>query len=183
MNIDEIYDGYGDSALKAKIEEIIDKKCKDQVWDRGIEGGSPNLLSLLMYEYATSIETLTKGGVKAIDIVDKFAERMGRFRFGDFKSMDNCVSYDRLKVTSEDYQRKCRIENNFGAHTISYQEGEEEKEVVVLFDQTQKLKKDNEEIEQKQEAESAGKSDMREVKQMQVDDKKSNNSFPEGHDE
>ena len=38
-------------------------------------------------------------------------------------------------------------------------------------------------LEQKQEAERVGESDMRDVRQMQVDNKKSNNSFPEGHDE
>lgn len=38
-------------------------------------------------------------------------------------------------------------------------------------------------LEQKQEAKEVGAIDMREVEQMQVDDKKTNNSFPEGHDE
>lgn len=38
-------------------------------------------------------------------------------------------------------------------------------------------------LEKKREAEGVGASDMREVEKMQVDNKKSNNSFPEGHDE
>lgn len=108
MDIDKIYDKYkesGDKELISQINKIIDEKCKAKVWDRGLEGGYPNLLAMLMYEYATSIETLTNGGTKASVIVDKFAERMGRFRFGDFNSeKDDCVSYDGDKVTSGDYQ-------------------------------------------------------------------------------
>ena len=38
-------------------------------------------------------------------------------------------------------------------------------------------------LEQKQEAERVGESDMKEIEQTKFDGKKSNNSFPEGHDE
>lgn len=96
-----------------KLKKIVaDKSAKDS-WDRGIENESQNLLSVLLYEYSSSIESLTNGRIKAIDVVNKIA--------GD-------------PVTSEKYKIATRVEENFGAHAPTYVDSDgKTKCAVVLF--------------------------------------------------
>ena len=139
MNIDEILNQYRkeDSGhLIAYIQDIVEQKAREGEWDKGIDENSQNLTTMLLYEYATSIEKLTEGKMKSKDVIDKLAKQMGKLRFGDFrKGIDDIVKYDDMSVTSDEYQKKCRVDSKFGAHAVTYQEASgEEKKAIVLFD-------------------------------------------------
>lgn len=132
------------SDLYKYIEDIVNKKAKEGIWDKGIDGESQDLTTMLLYEYASSLEKITDGNVSAKFVVDKLSREMGRFRFGDYKSkIDDVVTYDNISVTSDEYKKKCRIKTRFGAHAPTYLDGTEEKTGIVLFDDTQKFIDEN----------------------------------------
>lgn len=144
MNVDEILKNYKEKDNKDLIEYIIDtveKKYKNGQWDKGIVGQTDNLTTMLLYEYATSIEKLTKGKLTANQVVDKLSNQMGKLRFGDFKKgIDDNVEYDKKSVTSDEYKKECRIDTHFGAHAPTYiDENGKTKTAIVLFDDNQEF--------------------------------------------
>ncbi|MBR2743984.1 MAG: hypothetical protein IKE01_01630 [Clostridia bacterium] len=141
MEVDKLFSTYqtenGD--LIEYILHAIDEKQKAGDWDFCIDSKSDKLLSVLMYEYVSSIEKLTDGKFKAKQVIDKLSNQMEKFRIGDFKAgEDDNITYDGKAVTSEAYKKQCRIDKNFGAHAIEYKDDEENsKTAVVLFDNKQ----------------------------------------------
>ena len=151
MNIDEILKNYkqnDESGLIEYIENIVQEKYNLNQWDKGLDGNSQNLTTMLMYEYASSIERITEGRITSKGVIDKLSAQMGKLRFGDFKKgMDDIVQYDSISVTSDDYKRHCRVDTHFGAHAITYKDSNnEEKEAVVLFDNKQTININNNEL-------------------------------------
>ena len=146
-NIDDIFEKYktdGNAELLSEIERIIQDKNSEGLWDKGIQNESQNLLAVLLYEYSSSIQSLTSGRIKAIDVVNKLASEMGIFRFGDYridKSKgidDSFVLYDGNPVTSEQYKIATRVDGDFGAHAPTYVDSDGKiKCAVVLFDNRQ----------------------------------------------
>ena len=93
---------------------------------------------MLIYEYATSLEKITKGKVSAKFVVDKLSSQMGKMRYGEYKKgLDDDVTYDNAPVTSKEYTEMCRVKSNFGAHAPTYIEDGKEKCAIVLFDNSQ----------------------------------------------
>ncbi len=141
MEVDKIFDKYENenSDLIEYIQKVIEEKQKAGDWDTGIKGQSDKLISVLMYEYASSIEKLTEGKYPAKQVIDKLHDQMGKFRIGDFKlGDDDDITYDDESVTSDEYKKNCRIDKKFGAHAIVYEDAQgESKTAVVLFDNTQ----------------------------------------------
>ena len=141
MDIDKIFDIYQkeNSDLTEYIEKIVDERKEAGDWDLGIGGQSSNLLPMLMYEYASSIEKLTNGKLTAKYVVDKLSSQMGKFRIGDFKlGEDDNITYDNISVTSDEYKKRYRINKKFGAHAIEYNDEQgKNKTLVVLFDNRQ----------------------------------------------
>lgn len=141
MEVDKIFNKYktenGD--LIEYIQQILNEKQNAGDWNLGINVQSDNLLSMLMYEYSSSIEKLTDGKFTAKQVIDKLSNQMGRFRIGDFKvGEDDSITYDGKSVTSEAYKKQCRIDTKFGAHSIEYKDDEgKSKTAVVLFDDSQ----------------------------------------------
>lgn len=129
------------------IKGLVEEKYKAGIWDKGIEEDSQDLVSMLFYEYATSIEKLTKGGIFSKEVIDKLSSKIGRLRFGDFKKdLDNNVMYDGINVTSNSYKNLFRRENGFGAHSPTYiDENGETKTAIALFDNEQKIIVDDKE--------------------------------------
>lgn len=146
-NIDDIFEKYktdGNAELLSEIERIIQDKNSEGLWDKGIQNESQNLLAVLLYEYSSSIQSLTSGRIKAIDVVNKLASEMGIFRFGDYqidqsKGIDDSfVLYDGNPVTSEQYKIATRVDSDFGAHAPTYVDSDGKiKCAVVLFDNRQ----------------------------------------------
>lgn len=147
QNIDDIFDKYKtdrNAELLSEIEKIVAEKSSKGSWDRGIKNESQNLLSVLLYEYSSSIESLTNGRIKAIDVVNKLSTEMGIFRFGDYRIDqskeidDSFILYDGNPVTSEQYKNQLRVKNDFGAHAPTYVDSYGKiKCAVVLFDNKQ----------------------------------------------
>lgn len=139
MNIVNVLNEYKTNdtiGLFEKIQNII--TCKEGKWDTGLPGQNQELTAMLLYEYATSIEKISKGKLSAEFVIDKLAQNMGTFRFGDFKSgQDDNILYDNQPVTSEEYKKYCRINSNFGAHQVEYEENGKRKYSVALYDDKQ----------------------------------------------
>lgn len=125
------------SHLLKYIQEIVQKQNQIGKWDKGPKENN-NLTEILIYEYATSLEKITKGKISSQFIVDKLAKQLGTLRFGDFqKGIDDNITYDNYSVTSITYKQNCRINSKFGAHTIDYLENNQEKVAIALFDNKQ----------------------------------------------
>ena len=121
------------------IGRLVDEKAREGKWDKGIDGSSEELTQMLIYEYATSLEKITKGKVSAKFVVDKLSSQMGKMRYGEYKKgLDEDVTYDNVPVTSKEYTEMCRVRSNFGAHAPTYIEDGREKCAIVLFDNRQK---------------------------------------------
>lgn len=132
----EKYRNENQRGLWDKIGEVID--AKGEKWDKGIEGQNPELTQMLIYEYATSLEAITHGKLRAEFVVDKLDRTMGTFRIGDFKAgEDDNIKYDNKPVTSEDYKKLCRIDNHFGAHQVDYEDDGKTLYSVAMFDENQ----------------------------------------------
>lgn len=142
MNIDNQVSEYykKDSKLIEYIQKIVDEKNALGEWDKGVEGQSQNLVTMLLYEYSTSIENLTEGKITSKQVIDKLEKNMGKLRIGDFKKgNDDNIYYDANSVTSNEYKKQCRIDSKFGAHALTYKDDKkEEKSAIVLFDNEQK---------------------------------------------
>lgn len=124
------------SSLWNKIGKVIESKGNK--WDRGVEGQSLELTQLLIYEYATSLEEITNGELTSEFVVEKLSKTLGTIRFGDFKKgQDDHIRYDNMPVTSDEYKKKCRMKDGFGAHQIDYEEGGKHLYSTVIFDGTQ----------------------------------------------
>lgn len=124
------------SSLWNKIDKVIE--TKGAKWDKGVEGQSPELTQLLIYEYATSLEAITHGKLSAEFVAEKLSSTLGTLRFGDFKEgQDDNIRYDNRPVTSESYKRLCRIDNHFGAHQVDYDENGKHVYSAVMFDRNQ----------------------------------------------
>lgn len=133
----EKYKSENKNGLWTRIGEEIDSKSGK--WDRGVEGQSPELTQILIYEYATSLEAITHGKLTAEFVVDKLSRTLGTFRLGDFREgQDDNIKYDNQPVTSEAYKKHCRINNHFGAHQVDYDEDGKHLFSVAMFDRTQK---------------------------------------------
>lgn len=127
-----------DPKLFEYIGRLVDKKAREGKWDKGIDEKSEDLTQMLIYEYATSLEKITKGKVSAKFVVDKLASQMGKMRYGEYKKgLDEDVTYDNVPVTSKEYTEMCRVKSNFGAHAPTYMEDGKEKCAIVLFDNSQ----------------------------------------------
>lgn len=128
-----------DPKLFEYIGRLVDKKAREGKWDKGIDEKSEDLTQMLIYEYATSLEKITKGKVSAKFVVDKLSSQMGKMRYGEYKKgLDEDVTYDNVPVTSREYTEMCRVRSNFGAHAPTYIEDGREKCAIVLFDNRQK---------------------------------------------
>ncbi|MBR3613920.1 MAG: hypothetical protein IKL55_01940 [Clostridia bacterium] len=124
------------NGLWSKIGDVIDAKAGN--WDRGVEGQNQELTQMLIYEYATSLEAITNGKLKAEFVVDKLASTLGTFRLGDFREgQDDNIKYDNQPVTSEAYKKNCRIDKHFGAHQVDYDEAGKHLYSIAMFDRTQ----------------------------------------------
>lgn len=140
MDIKDIVEKYKaeDPRLFEYIGRLVDKKAKEGKWDKGIDDESEDLTQMLIYEYATSLEKITKGKVSAKFVVDKLSSQMGKMRYGEYKKgLDDDVTYDNVPVTSKEYTEMCRVKSNFGAHAPTYIEDGKEKCAIVLFDNSQ----------------------------------------------
>lgn len=134
--IESVLSKYENLELLDYITQVIEQK--NGSWENGIEDGPQNLTTMLLYEYATSIEKISKGKLTAEFVIKKLANQMGKLRFGDFrKGEDDEIKYGGNSVTSKEYQQMTRIKSNFGAHTVAYGKSNEILEGVVLFDDKQ----------------------------------------------
>ena len=141
MDIKDIVEKYKaeDPKLFEYIGRLVDEKVQQGKWDKGIDDESEDLTQMLIYEYATSLEKITKGKVSAKFVVDKLSSQMGKMRYGEYKKgLDEDVTYDNVPVTSREYTEMCRVRSNFGAHAPTYMEDGREKCAIVLFDNRQK---------------------------------------------
>lgn len=140
MDIKDFVEKYKaeDPKLFEYIGRLVDKKAREGKWDKGIDEESEDLTQMLIYEYATSLEKITKGKVSAKFVVDKLSSQMGKMRYGEYKKgLDEDVTYDNVPVTSREYTEMCRVRSNFGAHAPTYMEAGKEKCAIVLFDNSQ----------------------------------------------
>lgn len=139
MDISELIQKYkteNKNGLWDRIEEVF--VSKDGKWDRGLDGKSQELTQMLIYEYATSLDDITRGKLSAEFVLDKLARTLGTLRLGDFKEgKDDNIKYDNMPVTSEEYKRKCRINGHFGAHQVDYEEDGRRVYSVVMYDGNQ----------------------------------------------
>jgi len=125
-------------------------KEKQGKWDKTVKDESGNnvqITEMLLYEYATSIEEITKGRVSFDDVLNKLKGYMDRFRFGDWKEEDSNLKYGKtledsnaLRINSEEYKIVTR---NFGGGTLTYYNENENDEnliqnAVILFDNISK---------------------------------------------
>ena len=124
MDIKPIVEKYKTEDTKGlwdKIGKIIEEK--EGKWDTGLDDSTSELTQMLVYEYATSLEAITEGKLTAEFVIDKLSKLMGTFRLGDFKQgQDDNIKYDQESVTSEAYKKHARIDGNFGAHQVDYEE-------------------------------------------------------------
>lgn len=119
------------------IQEVVQVQSQIGKWDNGPKENN-NLTEILIYEYATSLEKITKGKITSQFVVDKLTKQLGTLRYGDFqKGIDDNITYDNYSVTSITYKQNCRINSKFGAHTIDYLDDNQEKSAIVLFDNKQ----------------------------------------------
>lgn len=119
------------------IQEVVQVQNQIGKWDNGPKENN-NLTEILIYEYATSLEKITKGKITSQFVVDKLTKQLGTLRYGDFqKGIDDNITYDNYSVTSITYKQNCRINSKFGAHTIDYLDDNQEKSAIVLFDNKQ----------------------------------------------
>ena len=140
MDIKDIVEKYKaeDPKLFEYIGRLVEEKAQEGKWDKGIDDESKDLTQMLIYEYATSLEKITKGKVSAKFVVDKLSSQMGKMRYGEYKKgLDDDVTYDNVSVTSKEYTEMCRVKSNFGAHAPTYMEDGKEKCAIVLFDNSQ----------------------------------------------
>ena len=140
MDIKDIVEKYKaeDPKLFEYIGRLVEEKAQEGKWDKGIDEESEDLTQMLIYEYATSLEKITKGKVSAKFVVDKLSKQMGKMRYGEYKKgLDEDVTYDNVPVTSKEYTEMCRVKSNFGAHAPTYIEDGREKCAIVLFDNSQ----------------------------------------------
>lgn len=139
MDIKPIVEKYKTEDTKGlwdKIGKIIEEK--EGKWDTGLDDSTSELTQMLVYEYATSLEAITEGKLTAEFVIDKLSKLMGTFRLGDFKQgQDDNIKYDQESVTSEAYKKHARIDGNFGAHQVDYEEDGKKLFSVVMFDKTQ----------------------------------------------
>lgn len=135
----EKYKNENRNNLWNRIGEVID--LKDGKWDRGIEGESQELTQLLVYEYATALEDITKGKLSADFVVNKLSCTLGTLRIGDFKEgQDDHIKYNSMPVTSESYKLKCRTGRGFGAHQVDYEENGQTYYSTAMYDGKQQYK-------------------------------------------
>lgn len=135
----EKYKNENRNGLWNKIGEVIESKAGK--WDRGIEGQSPELTQMLIYEYATSLDAITKGKLSAEFVVEKLSRTLGTIRIGDFKEgQDDHILYDSIPVTSEEYKLKHRTGKGFGAHQVEYEEDGKRLYSTALYDGKQLYK-------------------------------------------
>ena len=140
MDIKDIVEKYKaeDPKLFEYIGRLVEEKAQEGKWDKGIDDESKDLTQMLIYEYATSLEKITKGKVSAKFVVDKLSSQMGKMRYREYKKgLDEDVTYDNVSVTSKEYTEMCRVKSNFGAHAPTYMEDGKEKCAIVLFDNNQ----------------------------------------------
>ena len=125
------------SHLLKYIQEVVQVQNQIGKWDNGPKENN-NLTEILIYEYATSLEKITKGKITSKLVIDKLAKQLGTLRYGDFqKGIDDNITYDNYSVTSITYKQNFRIKSKFGAHTIDYLDNNQEKSAIVLFDNKQ----------------------------------------------
>ena len=136
----EYYQNHNDDGLVRYIQRIVLKKSFAGEWDKGFDKKTQNLTTLLLYEYAESIESLTDGQIDVYEVIDKIANNVGRIRYGDFKEgADDKVKYDKMPVTSDEFKRKRRIDNHCGALTVEYKDsGYMQKDAICIFSSKQK---------------------------------------------
>ena len=135
------YEKQDTRGILKKIDEIIQSKAGK--WDKGTNESGDNLSKVLLYEYATALENITGGRLRAIEVIEKLSNQMSRLRFGNFvKGEDDEITYGNDSVTSENYQRRCRdskppYRGSFGAHAIF--DTTRYTTDLVLFDNTRKI--------------------------------------------
>lgn len=119
-NLKQQYDKDTDKNLCiSKIEYIENIIDTHEDWEKSPDNSQKyDVLSILLYEYATGIEKITSGKVQYTEVLKKMDSLMGKMRFGEWKENDSNLEYDGISVTSDEY--KNGIQKNFGAQVIPY---------------------------------------------------------------
>jgi len=74
---------FTDEFSRSKLD-IIRDKIEDLDYQRHLPGETEDITVVLLYEYATNIEKLTKGKVLYKDVVNKLISLMGKIRYGEW---------------------------------------------------------------------------------------------------
>lgn len=118
--------------LFTKIKDVVDSEPK---WEDNTYGHEGNLLEVLLYEYLREEEN-------SDELLKKIEDNVGKFRFGNVKpSYDHKIRIP-LKVDGEEKEvsitsaayKKHRVEEKIKFENVKYKDGDEDKFLVVLYD-------------------------------------------------
>ena len=118
--------------LFTKIKDAVDS---DPKWEDNTYGHEGNLLEVLLYEYLREEEN-------SDELLKKIEDNVGKFRFGNVKpSYDHKIRIP-LKVDGEEKEvsitsaayKKHRVEEKIKFENVKYKDGDEDKFLVVLYD-------------------------------------------------
>lgn len=135
MNVDNLFHKYKreDKKLVNYIKKSVDEKSESGMWDAGVWGKSKELTTILMFEYATAIEKITKGKLAAKQVVDKLVNSIDVFRLGTFKyQYDKDLLYDGHPVTSDEYTM-IRFKEGTAAQTIIGKDAKKQNKVAIAL--------------------------------------------------
>ena len=93
-NLKQQYDKDTDKNLGiSKIEYIENIIDTHEDWEKSPDNSQKyDVLSILLYEYATGIEKITSGKVQYTEVLKKMDSLMGKMRFGEWKENSNFCS-------------------------------------------------------------------------------------------
>ena len=112
-----------DPVLMEKISKLVRKKFDDKEWDIARTDDDQDLTTMFIFEYAKTMESMSKGGVTASSVVQKLGERNGRLRYSYFlEQKDSGIEFEGMPITSEEYKEKMTGENQDKSHSFYYKE-------------------------------------------------------------
>lgn len=141
----EVYEKKNPDKLKIVRNTI---KSKGENWNTSLKdenGNDVQITEMLLYEYASSIEEITKGNVSFETVIKKLSNHLEKFRFENWRESDFGLPYGKtlydaeIKVGTPEYEKATQ---NFGGATLTYynrDENEDDKNkliqnAIVLFD-------------------------------------------------
>jgi len=132
------------SKLNVIKEKIID--CDYHRYIKDENGNNVDITLLLLYEYSTAIESITKGKVPYYMVIDKLKKIMSKFRLGEFEARDNHLQYGKsfndknaMLVNSPKFKQQIRAKG-FGAGTFCYIDSNGNyKNAVIMFGKRQNI--------------------------------------------